>query len=54
MCRAMEELIEEEKNEIVQKLIEYGHCSQEKIAQITDIPLEKVKELAIKIQLHPV
>ncbi|MCQ2595090.1 MAG: hypothetical protein MJ196_07500 [Treponemataceae bacterium] len=50
----MEELIEEEKIEIVQKLIEYGHCSQEKIAQTTDIPLEKVKELAIKIQLHPV
>ena len=54
MSKLMEELVaefmEEEKVEIVQKLIEDGHYSQEKIAQITDTPLEKVKELSNQFQ----
>jgi hypothetical protein len=54
MCRAMEELIEEEnlevRIEIAEKFIEKGQMSLEDIADCASLPLERVRELADKIQ----
>lgn len=45
MCKAMEELIHEEKLEIVENLLELGDMTEEKIAKATGIPLETVLEI---------
>ena len=54
MCRAMEELIEEEnlevRIEIAEKFIEKGQLPLEDIAECASLPLEKVKELANQLQ----
>ena len=50
MCRAMEELIEDEKIESAEKMLQGGKLSTEDIADYLDLSLEKVKELASRLQ----
>lgn len=52
MCRAMEELIEEDKIESAEKLIAKGKMTLEDIAECLSLSLEKVKELAARLQPH--
>ena len=56
MCRAMEELIEEEKLEygieIAEEMLKDGNLSFEVIARYSRLPLEKVMELAKQMQPH--
>ncbi|MCR4954298.1 MAG: Rpn family recombination-promoting nuclease/putative transposase [Treponema sp.] len=56
MCKAMEDLIEEEKNdrsiEIAEEMLKDDSLSLKKIAQFSKLPLEKVEELAKKLQLQ--
>ena len=42
----MEELINETISEIARKMIELGKLSLEEIANICELPIEKVRELA--------
>lgn len=46
MCKAMEDMITEEKKEIALRLIETGKLSLEEIAECSDLLLEEVKKLA--------
>lgn len=50
MCKAMEELIEEEKIEMIENLLKLNRLTVEEIAKVSNIPLEKVKELALQLQ----
>ena len=54
MCRAMEELIEEEKiedrTESAEKLIAKGKMTLEDIAECLSLPIERIKELANQLQ----
>ena len=52
MCRAMEELIEEDKIESAEKLIAKGKMTLEDIAECLSLSLEKVTELATRLQPH--
>lgn len=46
MCKAMEEMITDEKKEIALRLIETGKLSLDEIAKCSDLSLEEVKKLA--------
>ena len=46
MCRAFEETRNEKAIRIAKNLIEQGQLSLELIAQATELPLEKIQELA--------
>jgi len=50
MCKVMEELIREEKIEIVENLLGLGSVSAEKIAEVTGIPLETVLEIKKELE----
>ena len=52
MCKAMEELIEEDKIESAEKLIAKGKMTLEDIAECLSLSLEKVTELATRLQPH--
>lgn len=45
MCRAIEEMIEEERIEIVQKLLLLGKLDYEEIAKVSNLPVDAVKAL---------
>ncbi len=46
MCKAMEDMITDEKREIALRLIETGKLSLDEIANYSDLSLEEVKKLA--------
>lgn len=48
MCRAFEETRDEKAISIAKNLIEMGQMSLEQIAQATELPLEKIRDLASK------
>ncbi len=50
MSRIMEELIEEEKIEAAEKLIAKDKMTLEDIAECLSLSLEKVRELAARLQ----
>lgn len=50
MCKVMEELIREEKIEIVENLLGLGSVPAEKIAEATGIPLETVLEIKKELE----
>lgn len=53
MCRAMEDMITDEKKEIALRLIETGKLSLDEIANCSDLSLEEIKKLADE-ELQPV
>lgn len=53
MCKAMEDMITDEKKEIALRLIEAGKLSLEEIAVYFELPLEEVQKLADE-ELQPV
>lgn len=46
MCKAMEDMITDEKREIALRLIETGKLSLDEIANCSDLSLEEIKKLA--------
>ena len=50
MCKAMEDRIENKALRIAYKLLKIGTISVEEIAEATELPLKKVKELAEQIK----
>lgn len=50
MCRAVEELIQEEKEEIVTEMLKKGFDFQI-IAEIVKLPIEKIKKIAEKVTI---
>ena len=50
MSRLMEELIEEEKIEMIENLLQLNRLTVDEIAKISNIPLEKIQELANRLQ----
>ena len=46
MCKAMDDMRDELKQKLARKMIERGELSLEDIADYSELPLEKVKELA--------
>ena len=53
MCKAIEDMITDEKKEIALRLIEAGKLSLEEIAVYFDLPLEEVQKLEDE-ELQPV
>lgn len=53
MCKAMEDMITDEKKEIALRLIETGKLSLKEIADCSDLSLEEVQKLADE-ELQPV
>lgn len=49
MCRVMDELLNEQKRDIVKNMISTGDISLEKISEYLKMPLEEVQEIAEKI-----
>lgn len=46
MCKAMEDMIADEKREIALRMLEKGKLLLEEIAEYSDLSLEEVKKLA--------
>ena len=46
MCKAMDDMRDELKLKLARKMIDRGELSLEDIADYSELPLEKVKELA--------
>lgn len=53
MCKAMEDMITDEKKEIALRMIEKGKLPLEEIAEYSDLSLEEVQKLADE-ELQPV
>lgn len=53
MCKAMEDMITDEKREIALRMIEKGKLPLEEIAEYSDLSLEEVQKLADE-ELQPV
>lgn len=53
MCKAMEDMITDEKKQIALRLIETGKLSLDEIAECSDLSLEEVKKL-VDEELQPV
>ena len=53
MCKAIEDMITDEKKEIALRLIETGKLSLNEIADCSNLPLEEVQKLANE-ELQPV
>ena len=49
MCKAMEDMITDEKKEIAIRMLEKGKMTIEDIAECSDLPIEVVQELAEEI-----
>ena len=50
MCKIMEELFDDERREIALNLLKLNDYSIEKIASVTGLTVEKVKELAEELK----
>ena len=50
MEELVEELVEEEKIEMIENLLQLNRLTVEEIAKVSNIPLEKVRELANQLQ----
>jgi len=46
MCRIMQDFAKEERAEVAKKLLKQNKMTLEEIAEITEIPLESVKQLS--------
>ena len=53
MCKAIEDMITDEKKEIALRLIETGKLSLNEIADCSNLPLEEVQKL-VDEELQPV
>lgn len=51
MCKAMEEMILEEKQELALKLIKRGKMTNEEIAEDTGLSLETIEEMSKELVL---
>ncbi len=49
MCRAMEDRLNEMAIQFAVKLLKLGTVSHEDIAKVTELKIEKIKELAVQI-----
>ncbi len=51
MSKIMEEIINHEKIEVAERMLDDGEISVDKIAKYLELPVEVVKELADNLQL---
>ncbi len=50
MCKAMEDMITDDRKEAAIRMLERGKLTSEEIAEDLELPLEVVKELANNLQ----
>ena len=51
MCKAMEDMITEDRKETAIRMLERGKMTREEIAEDLKLPLEVVEELASSLQM---